>query len=69
MTLLATMTTPNSASFGEPAMITSAARMATMRLIGVNTLPRTIWPTLRVGAFGIALVRPFATSVGHLGGW
>ena len=32
-----------------------------MRLIGVNTLPRTIWPTVRVGALGTRLVRPRPT--------
>ncbi len=32
-----------------------------MRLIGVNTLARMIWPTVRVGASGTALVSPRAT--------
>ena len=61
ITLLATMTPANNASFGDPAAITSAARIATMKLIGANTLPRTIWPTVRVGAFGTTLVRPLPT--------
>ena len=32
-----------------------------MRLMGENTLPRTIWPTVRVGALGTVLVRPLPT--------
>ena len=61
ITLLATITPPNNASFGDPARITSAARIATMKLIGVNTLARTIWPTLRVGALGISFDNPLET--------
>ena len=38
-----------------------------MRLIGANTLPRTIWPTVRVGALGTTLVRPLRHAVGHFG--
>ena len=41
--------------------MTSAARMATMRLMGVNTFARTICFTLRVGALGMTFVKPFAT--------
>ena len=52
MTLLATITPAKSAFFGDPATITSAARMAVMRLMGVSTLARTIWLTVRVGAAG-----------------
>src|SRR3954468_8298528 len=54
------MTPPNNASFGEPARITSAARIATIRLMGVNTLARTICLTLRVGALGTRFDSPFA---------
>ena len=69
ITLLATMTPANNASFGDPATITSAARMATMKLIGVNTLPRTIWPTVRVGAFGHDVGQTLADPLGHFGSW
>ena len=55
ITLLATITPPNRAFFGEPARITNAARMATIRFTGVNTLARTIWRTVRVGADWIVL--------------
>src|SRR3954447_16686099 len=55
------MTPPNNASLGEPAKITSAARIATIRLMGVNTLARTICFTLRVGALGMRFDKPFAT--------
>ena len=61
ITLFATITAPNSASFGDPAAMTSAARMPMIRLIGVNTLARTICDTLRVGAGGTVLACPAAT--------
>ena len=60
-TVLATITSPNRASWSGPTTRMTASSDPSSRLKRVSRLARTIWPTVRVGALGTSLTCPLAT--------
>lgn len=61
MTLLAMMSRPNIPLINEPVAKTMSSKTPRIALIRVNTLARTICPTVRVTRSGISLLLPSAT--------